>query len=368
LNTSYRLQYKTTARCLLVLLVAICLAGCGRFYRNSPARVMLLPSPEMAASTLAWTAAPELTYIPAARPPNATLPPAKTSANTPPAGITATVAPTSMPTSTLTPAPLSGARFAVIGDFGLDGPGLQQVADLIKSWKPDFIITTGDDNYPSGSAETIDNNIGKYFHDFIASYKGKFGSGASQNRFFPTLGNHDWLTAGAQPYLDYFSLPGNERYYSFTWGSVDFFAVDSDEHEPDGVGRSSAQAAWLKAGLAASQAPWRIVYFHHAPYSSGITHGSTDWMRWPFQAWGASAVLSGHEHNYERLLVDGIPYFVNGVGGASRYDFGPPLPESQVRYNSGFGAMLVEATPETIKFQFINVKGDVIDRTTLKSP
>ena len=88
-------------------------------------------------------------------------------------------------------------------------------------------------------------------------------------------------------------------------------------------------------------------------------------MRWPFQAWGASAVLSGHEHTYERLLVDGIPYFVNGVGGASRYDFGATLPESQVRYNSGFGAMLVEASAEAIKFQFINVKGEVIDSTSL---
>jgi tartrate-resistant acid phosphatase type 5 len=357
---------KIVAGRLLALLVAICLAGCGRFYRNSPAEVLPPPSQETTASTPVRTAAPELTYTFSARPLNATFPPAKTPANTPTVVFTATRASTVTPSPT--PASLSVIRFAVIGDFGLDGPGLQQVADLIKSWKPDFIITTGDDNYPSGSAETIDNNIGKYFHDFIAPYKGKFGSGASQNRFFPTLGNHDWLIAGAQPYMNYFTLPGNGRYYSFTWGPVDFFAIDSDEHEPDGVGRSSAQAAWLKAGLAASHAPWRIVYFHHAPYSSGTTHGSTDWMQWPFQAWGASAVLSGHEHNYERLLMGGIPYFVNGVGGASRYDFGAPLPESQVRYNSGFGAMLVEAAPETIKFQFINVKGDVIDSITLKSP
>lgn len=91
-------------------------------------------------------------------------------------------------------------------------------------------------------------------------------------------------------------------------------------------------------------------------------------MRWPFQAWGASAVLSGHEHTYERLSVDGIPYFVNGVGGASRYPFGPPLPQSVVRYSAYFGAMLVVATPGAITFQFINVKGEVIDSYTLNSP
>lgn len=352
---------RKTARFLLFLLVVLCLTGCG----ISPSSETALPPTETPASVLA---APGQTYIPTSPPLSLTLPPLPTPANTATPRATATAASRRTAAPSATPTPLSGIRFAVIGDYGLDGPGLQQVADLVKSWNPDFIITTGDNNYPDGSANTIDNNIGKYFHDFIAPYKGKFGGGSSQNRFFPTPGNHDWLATGLQPYLDYFSLPGNGRYYSFTWGPVEFFALDSDEHEPDGVGRSSTQAAWLKAGLAASQAPWRIVYFHHAPYSSGTTHGSTDWMQWPFQTWGASAVLSGHEHTYERLLVDGIPYFVNGVGGASRYDFGPPLPQSQVRYNANFGAMLVEATTGAITFQFINVKGEVIDSYMLKFP
>ncbi len=88
--------------------------------------------------------------------------------------------------------------------------------------------------------------------------------------FFPTLGNHDWYTNDAQPYLDYFTLPGNERYYDFVWGPVHFFALDSDEHEPDGVNAGSAQAAWLQQGLAASTSPWNIVYTHYPPYSSGM--------------------------------------------------------------------------------------------------
>jgi hypothetical protein len=350
------------ARFLLVLLLALCLAGCGSQPASETPQQGNTPATTPALSV---TAGP--TLIPTAPPLNLTLPPASTPENTLPAKATGTAAPTASPAPTSTPTPLPGIRFAVLGDFGLDGPGLQQVADLIKSWKPDFILTTGDDNYPDGSAATIDRNIGKYFHEFIDPYKGEYGSEADRNRFFPSLGNHDWIASGAQPYLDYFTLPGNERYYTFTWGPVDFFAVDSDEHEPDGVGSSSAQAAWLKSALAASHAPWRIVYFHHAPYTSGSTHGSTDWMRWPFQAWGASAVLSGHEHTYERLLVDGIPYIVDGVGGASRYDFGPALPQSQARYNGAFGALLVEATPGQMTFQFINVNREVIDSYTLWS-
>ncbi len=54
-------------------------------------------------------------------------------------------------------------NFAVIGDFGAAGPDEARVADLIRARDPDFIITTGDNNYPDGAAETIDANIGRVF-------------------------------------------------------------------------------------------------------------------------------------------------------------------------------------------------------------
>jgi hypothetical protein len=239
------------------------------------------------------------------------------------------------------------------------------VATLVASWDPEFILTTGDNNYPDGAADTIDANVGQFYSDFISPYAGSFGSGAGSNHFYPALGNHDWVAPGAQPYLDYFALPGNERYYSFTRGPVEFFAVDSDPNEPDGTGSSSAQATWLQAGLAASRAPWQIVYFHHAPYSSGATHGSTAGMRWPFAAWGADAVLAGHDHVYERLRVDGIPFFVDGLGGQSIYDFGTPLSESQMRYNGDYGAMRVEATQDWLRFEFIARDGSTVDDVTV---
>ncbi len=261
--------------------------------------------------------------------------------------------------------PVPPVRFAVIGDYGAGGPPEAQVAALVANWNPDFVITVGDNNYPSGSAASIDDNIGQFYHSFIEPYKGNYGNGAEQNRFFPTLGNHDWDTPGAKPYLNYFTLPGNERYYDFFWGPLQFFAVDSDSREPDGVSSSSPQAAWLQERLASSTAPWKIVYFHHAPYSSG-THGPTTWMQWPFKEWGASVVLSGHDHTYERLEIDGLPYIIDGIGGNGRYEFQHDMPGSQVRYNENYGALLVEATPDQITFQFFNVAGKLIDTLQLK--
>lgn len=241
------------------------------------------------------------------------------------------------------------------------------VAALILSWQPDFIITTGDNNYPSGSAATIDANIGQFFHAFIAPYTGNYGEGATENRFFPVLGNHDWDTNSARPYLDYFVLPGNERYYDFVWEPVHFFALDSDWREPDGIGLSSAQAAWLKEQMTASTAPWQLVYMHEPPYSSGW-HGSNPALHWPYREWGADAVLSGHDHDYERLSIDDLVYFVNGLGGGISYGFKETIPGSQVRYRDDYGAMLVTASETEIIFEFYSRTGELIDRYTLSKP
>ncbi len=282
---------------------------------------------------------------------------------TPTASATPTQTPT--PAPTLTPVPPGFIRFAVIGDYGSAGQPERDVANLVTSWNPDFIITTGDNNYPDGAASTIDPNIGQYYHEFIFPYTGSYGAGATTDRFFPSLGNHDWNTPDAQPYLDYFNLPGNERYYDFVWGPVHFFVIDSDGNEPDGNSSTSTQAVWLHAHLAASSAPWNLVYMHHPPYSSGATHGSTTVMQWPYQAWGADAVLAGHDHTYERILLNNFPYFVNGLGGKSIYTFGSPVPGSQVRYNGDYGAMLVEASASHITFEFVARTGTVIDTYTL---
>ncbi len=261
-------------------------------------------------------------------------------------------------------------RFAVIGDFG-DDPGGHEgdVAAMLKDWQPDLIITTGDNNYPLGEAKTIDENIGKHYHEFIAPYRGRYGAGATENRFFPSLGNHDWGNGNnqaahhAKPYLDWLELPGNERYYDFVRGPVHFFAIDSDAHEPDGVSADSKQAKWLKERLGAAKEPWKVVYFHHPPYTSGTRHGPCAWMRWPFEAWGASVVLAGHEHSYERLDVRSrsdlaaMPLFIVGTGGAESSAFAGAKdrdPGSRKRIE-GFGALSVTATDREITFEYFEV-------------
>jgi hypothetical protein len=248
-------------------------------------------------------------------------------------------------------------RFAVIGDYGDNSSREAEVAALVHRLAPDFVITTGDNNYPAGEASTIDQNIGQYYSSFIGQYQGAYGEGSLvENRFFPSLGNHDWQTGSVQPYTDYFTLPGNERYYEFSWGSVRLFAIDTDPHEPDGYIKRSIQSTWLRQRLAATTEPWRVVYMHHPPYTS-VEDYDVQSAKWPFAEWGASLVLAGHAHSYERLEAEGMTYIINGLGGANPNSFGRPIEGSQFRFNAAHGAMLVEVTETSMTTNLYGIYG-----------
>lgn len=278
---------------------------------------------------------------------------------------------TNYPVDQMTWYPLSarseGAiRFAVIGDYGEGNDEAAAVAAMVKSWQPDFIVTTGDNNYPEGEAETIDDHVGRFYHEYIYPYKGSHGAGADRNRFFPVLGNHDMRTDLGQPALDYFSMSEGRRYYDFVWGPIHFFMLSSDDDEPDGRTRDSVQGRWLQDVLAKSASPWNLIVLHHTPYSSS-EHGDIEDVQWPYQEWGADAVLYGHDHVYERIMHGDFPYFLNGLGGGRIYEFGDPVMGSMVRYNAAHGAMVVEATTDTITFRFYAIEdgGKLIDSFTL---
>lgn len=282
--------------------------------------------------------------------------------------------PTATPQAASAPAAATRGpvHFAVIGDYGVDQQSARDVAGLVHGWAPDYVVTTGDNNYQRGSAACFDINVAGPYGRYIAfapTYKGSYvGRGRTEQHFFPSLGNHDWDTPGARPYLDALALPGNGRYYTVRRGPVALFVVDSDRREPDGTDADSAQARWLRAALASSDAPHRLVVFHHPPYSVG-PHGSSVQMRWPFAAWGATAVFSGHNHDYERYEVDGLTYVVNGIGGAELGRLRQPcaLPEASFSHCVGsvYGAMQVYGDAEALTVRTVTTAGTEIDRFTL---
>ena len=80
--------------------------------------------------------------------------------------------------------------FAAIGDYGSGNQNEADVAKLVLSWQPDFIITLGDNNYPSGAADHMDEAVGQFFHSYIYPYTGNYGSRGGGK----PVSSHPWVT------------------------------------------------------------------------------------------------------------------------------------------------------------------------------
>jgi len=263
--------------------------------------------------------------------------------------------------------------FAIIGDYGTAGSNEADVANEVKSWNPDFVVTVGDNIY-GGANGDYSEAVGKDYHQFMFPHDATYGGSdtTTVNHFWPVVGNHDWSENNLQNYLDYFTLPNNERYYTIQIGDIEFFAIDSEDDEPDGTSSTSTQGLWIKDKIQNSTAKWKIVLSHHPAYTS---NGSYSYMQWPFEDWGVDAFIGGHIHNYERILKDDnndgkdLVYFVNGLGGAGRKDLPKSFIDgSEAQYDDKHGAMKVTETSSSLVFEFINKNGDLIDTYTFDSP
>jgi hypothetical protein len=90
-------------------------------------------------------------------------------------------------------------------------------------------------------------------------------------------------------------------------------------------------------------------------------------MLWPFTDWGTSAIYTGHNHLYERILTNGLNYVTVGLGGDRIDGFVTPLAGSLSRYNTTYGAVRLVVTETNLVSEFINIFNEVIDRFTLEA-
>ena len=138
-------------------------------------------------------------------------------------------------------------------------------------------------------------------------------------KFYPALGNHD---LPPQIFLENFDLPNNERWYSVEIDDIHFIVLDSNSSTSEG----SEQYRWLETDLqnARDKARFVVAIFHHPPFSTGPHVEDEKGLRQTlvplFEEYGVDIVFSGHDHDYERSLVNGIYYVVTGGGGAPLYD------------------------------------------------
>jgi len=201
-------------------------------------------------------------------------------------------------------APLAGSgakvSFVAFGDSGSGTSDQMAIRDQLETVPLDLMIHTGDIAYESGTMTQFEDYYFSVYAELIKSFP-----------MYPSIGNHDESVI----YEENFDLPWAARghnWYSFDHGDVHFVALDTNE-------MTAEQASWLESDLAATTLPWKVVYGHHPPYSSG-EHGSSMEFRDTFgpilEKYKVDLVLSGHDHDYERIAPqNGVHYVVTGGGG-----------------------------------------------------
>ena len=251
-----------------------------------------------------------------------------------------------------------------------------EVAGLITGLAPSRFLALGDLQYNNGT-------LAEYQRVWDVQF------GHLRSITAPAPGNHEYGTAGAQGYFDYFGAVANPSlgYYSFNLGQWHIVSLNSDIcGDPPGCGPGTPQYDWLKADLKrAGSATCTLAFQHHPRF---------DWR--PFQKWidddgtiknagtetapyvdlwrlmddaGVDVMLVGHDHLYQRWAPQdadgnanpsGIRQFTVGTGGRSLYPLGSGSQPAnlQVTQNKSFGVLKMALHAGSYDFEWVSVPGE----------
>jgi len=271
------------------------------------------------------------------------------------------------------PGDASKFSFAVIGDWGQGSSQESSVLRQIGQSPASFVVTVGDNAYPSGDEDSY-GNIGKgavFARDQLPLI--------GPRPVFAAQGNHGFLQN--LPYLrnfpsDTIARASGGRYrqdeycciapmgaatedyasawYAFTWGNARFYVLDSAwadgpaDYQADflahwngpvkGCRICGQELTWLRNDLAAHAAtPVKFAFFHYPLYSDTSAQPSNPFtsgaagLEGLLASNGVNVAFSGHAHVYERNVpqVGNLVTYVTGGGGA---------PLSRISSCSGFDA------------------------------
>jgi acid phosphatase len=287
-----------------------------------------------------------------------------------------------MPTSLQAAPEAGGLNFLIFGDWGRQGDRDQvevagQMAKAAQDIGAKFVISVGDNFYENGVTSVSDPH-------WRASYEDVYHQAPLQIPWHVILGNHDYH-GNCEAQLAYHSTQARwnmpARYYPQSHvldggARADFFYIDTtpmvksyhtNRHTRGQVATQdvTGQLDWLKAGLAASKAQWKMVIGHHPIYSGGL-HGDTpeliETVLPLLRQHGVQAYFNGHDHDLQHLKAGGVNLFDTGAGSEFR-------PTKNTRHTqwakacSGFTT--VQLLSDQMNVRMIDNRGEMIYATTV---
>jgi Calcineurin-like phosphoesterase len=227
---------------------------------------------------------------------------------------------------------------------------------VLAAAEPDLFLHGGDLQYQSSPLDTWNGMI----HAFEPLM--------SRALAHLVVGNHEFEDNDEidQMYDRLYGGQGDEndttrRYFAMSFGGVRWIGLDTETGD---LATDAAQLSWLEQQLAAAASSGDIaqtvVAFHRPVYTLSKHFPSStatrDLLHPLFAQYGVRLVMMGHAHCYERFLVDGIHYVVDGGGGSLLYDPNESLEEAdmlrpgesdlRVAVDESRGATILEVGPD----------------------
>jgi hypothetical protein len=280
-------------------------------------------------------------------------------------------------------------QFLAIGDWGRNGADHQlQVARTMGKWATEhpnqFIISTGDNFYPSGVISEHD----PLFH---YSFENIYTDFSLQWDWYPILGNHDYKSdPDAQVRYSRISrrwkMPA--RYYSKEFslggdGKVLMLFIDTNpmipefyensEYGPNVAGQHpEKQLAWIKQTLANAGADvrWKIVVGHHPMYTAGPRTNNYDTLairkvlEETLEQYKVNVYLSGHDHSLQHLKHNGVTHHLISGAGSEVTPVKEGLSYSKFQA-ADYGFMYFSVAKDKLNVKVINHEGRELYETVI---
>lgn len=213
-------------------------------------------------------------------------------------------------------------RIVALGDCGSGYQQQYNVKNAINHFRQNnyinCVLLLGDNAYNSGIHT-------EYQTGFFRPYQDSFI--LNNSCIYASPGNHDYandLTLSQThqvPYYEIFKAPqhaelggvasNHKEFYSYNYANAHFVSLDSYGIEQgmyhlwDSLG---PQYQWLEQDLQQDKSMWKIVYFHHPPFTMGSHNSDTETdlisirknIARLLEKYGVDLVINGHSHLYER--------------------------------------------------------------------
>jgi tartrate-resistant acid phosphatase type 5 len=259
-------------------------------------------------------------------------------------------------------------RVLAFGDFAYGpGGGQSKTAAAMRTYHRiypfDFGITLGDNFYGRGPLEFAEREGLSSPDDPRWQTEWEQLYSPMGIKFYPSFGNADYINPdGPAAELAYskksrswvFPAP----YYTYTAGSVQFFAIDN-------IRLSDDELNWLDEELSKSKARWKVAYGHYQIYSAtGDTNDELVSRLLPILKKNSVDVwLNGHLHEMQELEAEGnLHFFISGGGGAPVSGAAPTYKGSKFT-KSQHGFSVIEADEGHIDVIFVNDDGGELHRS-----